>query len=114
MTASTAEVFRTTTVKVTFPPGDCTEVWFAAFSSVSEDPTSVSVTVASSSSLLVALVVLAGGRTTSVFASPALPLMVRVNLQMYVPLDRLRHVMEPLPSRSIEPDPGRRDRRRAR
>ena len=51
MTASTADVFRTTTVNATSPPGAWTLVGLADLSSASEDGTSVIVTVASSWSL---------------------------------------------------------------
>ena len=83
MTASAADVFRTTTVKVTLPPGDCTDVGLAVFSRASEEATSVSVTVASSWSLTSSpSSSWPAAVTTSVFSSPALPVTVRVNLQV--------------------------------
>src|SRR5215218_7789563 len=104
VTASTADVFRTTTMKATSPPGSWTLVGFADLSTQIDDGTSVIVTVASSWSLTSCWSSSCPTAvTTSVFTLPALPEIVRVNLQVYVAPGWIvcgtEHV--PLPFKSI-------------
>ena len=102
--ASAADVFLTATVKATSPPGSWTELGVADLSTEIEDATSVIVTSASSWPLtLCSSSSWPAAVTTSTFTSPALPVIIRVNLQVYVSPGWITcgKEQEPSPFRSI-------------